>query len=76
MAYRRGVSSRKTKETPHQQAEAELTRFALSLPETEVGHGLAELHAALKVRGRMFFVFGDPQEMPGKRGDRRATASR
>jgi hypothetical protein len=73
MAYRRGVNSRKTKATPHQRAEAELTRFGLSLPETAAGMGWQNSRS-LKVRGKLFFVFGAPQEMPGgKRGDRLAS---
>lgn len=53
-----------TKQTPHQKAEAELTRFGLTLPETDVGPGWPPTRA-LRVRGRMFFVFGDRNEPTG-----------
>jgi hypothetical protein len=58
------VPRKKTLETPHQQAEAELTRFGLSLPETESGPGWPPTRC-LKVRGKMFFVFGDRKEPEG-----------
>jgi hypothetical protein len=63
---------KKIKPTPHQQAEAELTKFGLSLPETDVARGWLTTRT-LRVRGKMFYVFGAPQEMPGgKRGDKQA----
>ncbi|MDQ0464625.1 hypothetical protein QO010_002409 [Caulobacter ginsengisoli] len=45
-------------ETPHQRAEAELTAFGLTLPETDAGLGWA-FTRVLRVRGRMFAIFGD-----------------
>jgi hypothetical protein len=48
----------KAKQTPHQKAEAELTEFGLALPETDVVRGWATTRT-LRVRGRMFYVFGD-----------------
>ena len=42
--------------TPHQQAEAELTAYGLSLPETDVASGWARW---MRVAGRTFTVFGD-----------------
>ena len=45
-------------ETPHQRAEAELTAYALTFPETTVGPGWA-FTRALYVRTKMFGVFGD-----------------
>ncbi len=53
------------KTTPIETVEAELTRFGLSLPETEVGPGWATTRV-LKVRGKMFYVFGDRKEPPGE----------
>ena len=44
--------------TPHQRAEAELTAYGLTLPETEAGLGWA-FTRIVKVRGRMFVIFGD-----------------
>jgi hypothetical protein len=49
--------------TPHQQAEAELTAFALSLPETDVVPGWGPTRY-LRVRGKGFCIFGDKQEPP------------
>ncbi len=48
-----------------QKAEAELTAFGLSLPETSIGPGWATTRV-LKVRSRMFFVFGDRNEQPNE----------
>ena len=45
------------KQTPHQQAETKLTEFGLGLPETSAGPGWATTRV-LKVRGKMFCVFG------------------
>jgi hypothetical protein len=58
------VPRKKPQQTPHQQAEAELTEFGLTLPETEVGPAWPPTRC-LKVRGRMFFVFGDRKEPEG-----------
>ncbi|WP_310540866.1 MmcQ/YjbR family DNA-binding protein [Phenylobacterium sp.] len=44
--------------TPHQQAEAELTTYALSLPETDLAPGWADTRY-LRVRGKGFAVLGD-----------------
>ncbi|MDO8913013.1 MAG: MmcQ/YjbR family DNA-binding protein [Phenylobacterium sp.] len=44
--------------TPHQQAEAALTAYALSLPETDLAPGWGETRY-LRVRGKGFAVFGD-----------------
>lgn len=44
--------------TPHQQAEAELTAYALSLPETDLAPGWTDTRY-LRVRGKGFAVFGD-----------------
>lgn len=51
----------KAKRTPHQKAEADLTKFGLTLPETDAGPGWPPTRA-LRVRGKMFFVFGDKNE--------------
>jgi hypothetical protein len=48
-------------ETPCQKAEAELSAYGLSLPETEAGLGWA-FTRTLKVRGRLFAIFGDKAE--------------
>jgi hypothetical protein len=45
------------KQTPHQRAEKELTAFGLQLPETDVAPGWATTRC-LRVKGRMFCVFG------------------
>jgi hypothetical protein len=45
------------KQTPHQRAEKELTAFGLKLPETDVAPGWATTRC-LRVKGRMFCVFG------------------
>ena len=64
LSYRSAVPKKKSKQTPHQQAEAQLTEFGLALPETEVGPGWVPTRC-LKVRGKMFFVFGDRKEPEG-----------
>lgn len=45
------------KQTPHQRAEAELTAYGLSFPETTSGPGW-QTTRALYVRKKMFCVFG------------------
>jgi hypothetical protein len=47
--------------TPHQQAEAELTAYGLSLPETDVAPGW-NVTRYMRVRGKGFAVFGDRDE--------------
>ena len=47
--------------TPRQQAEAELTAYALSLPETDLAPGWSDTRY-LRVRGKGFAVFGDKGE--------------
>jgi hypothetical protein len=64
LSYRPAVPRKKSKQTPHQQAEAELIEFGLTLPETEVGPGWPPTRC-LKVRGKMFYVFGDRKEPEG-----------
>ena len=49
------------KQTQHQRAEAELTRYALSLPETDVAPGWG-VTRYLRVCGKGFAVFGDKDE--------------
>ena len=44
--------------TPQQQAEAELTAYGLSLPETDLAPGWADTRY-LRVRGKGFAVLGD-----------------
>lgn len=44
--------------TPHQRAEAQLTAYGLTLPETEAGLGWA-FTRVVRVRGKMFVIFGD-----------------
>lgn len=51
----------KVKLTPHQKAEAELTRFGLTLPETTSGPGLPPMRD-LFVRGKTFCIFGAKNE--------------
>lgn len=51
------------KTTAQQKAEAELTAFGLAMPETSTGPGWATTRV-LKVRSKMFFVFGDRGEQP------------
>lgn len=48
-------------ETPHQRAEAELTAYGLTLPETDAAPGWG-FTRCLRVRGKMFVVFGDKAE--------------
>jgi hypothetical protein len=50
-------------QTPHQKAEAELTTFGLTLPEADAGPAWPPTRA-LRVRGKMFFVFGDKNDQP------------
>ncbi len=64
LSYRPAVPRKKPQLTPHQQAEAELTQYGLSLPETEAAPGWPPTRC-LKVRGRMFYVFGDRKEPEG-----------
>jgi hypothetical protein len=47
--------------TPHQRAEADLTAFGLTLPETTAGPGWT-VTRALYVRGKMFAIFGGKGE--------------
>jgi predicted DNA-binding protein (MmcQ/YjbR family) len=47
-----------SKLTPHQKAEAELTKFALKLPETDTGPAWPPTRA-VRVRGKMFCIFGE-----------------
>lgn len=51
--------------TAQQKAEADLTVFGLALPETAIGPGWATTRV-LKVKGRMFFVFGGRDEAAGQ----------
>lgn len=44
--------------TPHEQAEAELTAYGLSLPETDLAPGWTDTRY-MRVRGKGFAVFGD-----------------
>lgn len=48
-------------DTPHQMAEAELTAFGLSLPETDMAGGWGETRY-MRVAGKGFAVFGDKDE--------------
>lgn len=48
-------------QTPHQRAEAELTAFGLTLPETDVAPGWG-VTRYMRVRGKGFAVFGDKDE--------------
>jgi hypothetical protein len=51
------------KRTPHQRAEAELTQYGLSLPETDIAPGWGEgVTRYFRVRGKGFAVFGDKDE--------------
>ena len=52
------------RKTAIEKAEAELTRFGLTMPETTSGPGWPPTRA-LNFRKKMFFVFGDRKEMPG-----------
>jgi len=47
--------------TPHQRAEAELTAYGLTFPETSVGRGW-NVTRALYMRKKMFAVFGEKGE--------------
>lgn len=47
--------------TPHQEAEAALTAYGLTLPETAAGLGWA-FTRVLRVKGKMFCIFGDKGE--------------
>lgn len=47
--------------TPHEKAEAELTAYGLSLPETALAPGWTDTRY-LRVRGKGFAVFGDTGE--------------
>lgn len=47
--------------TPHEQAQAELTAYGLSLPETDLAPGWTDTRY-LRVRGKGFAVFGDTGE--------------
>ena len=49
------------KQTPHQRAEAELTAYGLTFPETSVGPGWATTRF-LNVRKKSFAVFGEKGE--------------
>lgn len=51
-------------ESAIERAEAELTAFGLTLPETSHGPGWVPTRA-LYFRKKMFFVFGDRKEPPG-----------
>lgn len=48
-----------------QKAEIELIAFGLAMPETTAGLGWATTRV-LKVKGKMFFVFGDRKEAAGE----------
>lgn len=48
-------------QTPHQHAEAELTAYGLTFPETTAGPGWT-ITRALYVRKKMFAVFGEKGE--------------
>jgi hypothetical protein len=48
-------------QTPHQRAEAELTAYGLSLPETDVVPGWS-VTRYVRVRGKGFTIFGDKGE--------------
>jgi len=48
-------------QTPHQRAEAELTAYSLSLPETDIAPGWG-VTRYLRVAGKGFVVFGDKDE--------------
>lgn len=52
------------RKTAIEKAEAELTKFGLTMPETTSGPGWPPTRA-LYFRKKMFFVFGDRKEMPG-----------
>jgi hypothetical protein len=46
------------RQTPHQRAEAELTEYGLTLPETDAAPGWTTTRC-LRVRKKMFAVFGE-----------------
>lgn len=48
-------------QTPHQRAEAELTAYGLTLPETDVVPGWS-VTRYMRVRGKGFAIFGDKGE--------------
>lgn len=48
-----------------QKAETEPTAFGLAMPGTTIGAGWATTRL-LKLRGKMFLVFGDRNEAPGE----------
>ena len=48
-------------QTPHQRAEAELTAYGLSLPETDLVPGWS-VTRYMRVRGKGFAIFGDKGE--------------
>ena len=58
MPYRR---CKMKKKTPHQRAETELTKFGLSLPETDIAPGWG-ITRYMRVKGKGFCVFGDKDE--------------
>lgn len=45
------------RKTPHEKAEAQLTQYGLTLPETDAAPGWKTTRC-LRVRGKMFCVFG------------------
>jgi YjbR len=49
------------RQTPHQRAEAELTQYGLSFPETDAAPGWT-VTRCLRVRKKMFAVFGETGE--------------
>jgi hypothetical protein len=51
--------------TALEKTEAELTAFGLAMPETTLGPGWATTRV-LKVKDRLFFIFGDRREAPGE----------
>ena len=52
-----------TRQTPAQKAEAELTKFGLTFPETTAGPAWVPARG-LYMRTKMFFVFGDKKDTP------------
>jgi hypothetical protein len=57
----RRSKGRTTGKTVHQQAEADLTAYAMSLPETDIAPGWGTTRY-LRVRGKGFCVFGEKDE--------------
>ena len=55
------MPARGTRKTPHQKAEAELTAYALSLPETDIVPGWGPTRY-LRVRKKGFCIFGDKDQ--------------